>query len=412
MVFTAKPIGGIGGVVKVGQKSRASKWIPGLKDIMAIVAVVALGLIVPEQAKAQTCNGYSSVVPDSSRGWTATWFDDFNSFDATKWSKHESTNEAMKANAIWVPSKVTTSGGNLHINGAWNTGTGEYVSGFVSTLPRALNFQVPITASHPLYAYREGGSQYATQGFSFKYGLVEFCAKLPSYLNGTTPTTAGIHSSLWLMPTDLSWPPEIDVADAFNEPGNNGIGTSLPYLISGTYPNNVNWPDLVMDALAMDPYINQYALYAMEWTDSELRFFINNTLVRVFNSSSPAGAYALGQVNSKAGFYLLMDQSLAEIYHQPFQTATGTSDLEVDWVKVSYSPSSPAGWTPCANEWGTCSFSGTKQVRFGVGTTWKTQTATNSIACDIYIFGDPAPGQVKTCQVESSSSPTWDPLRQ
>src|SRR3954452_1138417 len=36
-------------------------------------------------------------------------------------------------------------------------------------------------------------------------------------------------------------------------------------------------------------------------------------------------------------------------------------------------------WTRCATEYGTCSFSGTRQVRFGLGDKWATRTATGSI---------------------------------
>jgi hypothetical protein len=55
-------------------------------------------------------------------------------------------------------------------------------------------------------------------------------------------------------------------------------------------------------------------------------------------------------------------------------------------------------YTACASENATCSFSGTKQVRFGANGQWVTQTATGSIACNIATFGDPLANVLKTCE--------------
>jgi hypothetical protein len=58
-------------------------------------------------------------------------------------------------------------------------------------------------------------------------------------------------------------------------------------------------------------------------------------------------------------------------------------------------------WTFCANESGTCSFTGTQKVRYGAGTTYATpQTATNSLACTNVIFGDPIVGTAKHCDYQ------------
>src|SRR4051794_38514008 len=49
-------------------------------------------------------------------------------------------------------------------------------------------------------------------------------------------------------------------------------------------------------------------------------------------------------------------------------------------------------WTKCAEEWQTCSFAGTTQVRYGLNGTYATRTATSSIGCNNNVFGDPLPG--------------------
>lgn len=55
-------------------------------------------------------------------------------------------------------------------------------------------------------------------------------------------------------------------------------------------------------------------------------------------------------------------------------------------------------YTACAGEGQTCSFPGTKEVRFGANGQWVTRTATGSIACTNATFGDPIPNVVKRCE--------------
>jgi hypothetical protein len=71
-------------------------------------------------------------------------------------------------------------------------------------------------------------------------------------------------------------------------------------------------------------------------------------------------------------------------------------------------------WTFCANENATCTFSGTKQVRYGAGSSYVTKTLTGPVACNNSVFGDPIRGVVKHCDIASSttapaSSPTPTP---
>ena len=65
-----------------------------------------------------------------------------------------------------------------------------------------------------------------------------------------------------------------------------------------------------------------------------------------------------------------------------------------------------SSWTFCANENQFCSFTGTKLVRYGAGTSFTFQTATNGIACDNTTFGDPIVGTVKHCDYMDVAS-SW-----
>jgi parallel beta-helix repeat protein len=59
-------------------------------------------------------------------------------------------------------------------------------------------------------------------------------------------------------------------------------------------------------------------------------------------------------------------------------------------------------WTFCAAEGGSCSFSGTTQVRYGASGAYVYETLTDGTPCTNAVFGDPAPGIAKSCAVTSS----------
>lgn len=82
------------------------------------------------------------------------------------------------------------------------------------------------------------------------------------------------------------------------------------------------------------------------------------------------------------------------------------------YVSVTYSASPPppptSQWTLCANEYETCSFSGTRRVRFGLNSSWveRDLTAANGGApCRIATFGsDPVVGVTKRCELRNVAS--------
>ena len=59
----------------------------------------------------------------------------------------------------------------------------------------------------------------------------------------------------------------------------------------------------------------------------------------------------------------------------------------------------PANLTFCSNEWETCSASGLQTTRFGVDGGYYYRTTNGPFSCTNDIFGDPAPGAAKSCEV-------------
>ncbi len=84
---------------------------------------------------------------------------------------------------------------------------------------------------------------------------------------------------------------------------------------------------------------------------------------------------------------------------------TGSSSGPV----TNYSGSLPGDFSSsCANEGGTCSFSGIRQVAYGAGTNWKFMSAKDGTSCTNGVFGDPIVGTVKKCYTRPD--PTgWSP---
>ena len=58
-------------------------------------------------------------------------------------------------------------------------------------------------------------------------------------------------------------------------------------------------------------------------------------------------------------------------------------------------------WTQCATEGQTCTFTGTKTVRYGAQGSYSEQIHTDGVPCANQVFGDPKPDVVKTCQVQT-----------
>jgi len=88
---------------------------------------------------------------------------------------------------------------------------------------------------------------------------------------------------------------------------------------------------------------------------------------------------------------------------------TGFGDPAPGTTKACYTsttltPPAPGAWIPCANEGGTCSFSGTQAVAFGASGHFAYGVYTNGVACNTG-FGDPAPGTSKSCYTSTTLPP-------
>lgn len=103
------------------------------------------------------------------------------------------------------------------------------------------------------------------------------------------------------------------------------------------------------------------------------------------------------------------------------KTTSDYSCQYIDRFRVEYKtdpppPTSPPAvqWTQCASEYGTCSFTGSRAVRYGASATqagrYVERTMTGPVTCNNATFGDPVPGADKWCWVgDAASSPPVTP---
>ncbi|SFV17834.1 galactose oxidase early set domain-containing protein, partial [Pseudoduganella namucuonensis] len=68
-------------------------------------------------------------------------------------------------------------------------------------------------------------------------------------------------------------------------------------------------------------------------------------------------------------------------------------------------PPSTTTWTQCATEDQVCTFTGTREVRYGVNGSYAYKTATASVNCNNAVFGDPAFGFDKFCDYAGDGDP-------
>ncbi|MEJ0002036.1 MAG: DUF4832 domain-containing protein [bacterium] len=84
--------------------------------------------------------------------------------------------------------------------------------------------------------------------------------------------------------------------------------------------------------------------------------------------------------------------------------AVSTTPIPAPTPTPAPTPAPTVTWTYCADETNTCTFTGTKQVRYGANGSYVYKTLPSPVACTNAVFGDPAVGVTKTCYYASSPS--------
>ena len=217
--------------------------------------------------------------------------EDFTSFNTVKWSNYfpgnKRTHEENRELQLYSSKNVTVSNSLLTI-----------------TAKRETNLYNSIT-----YSYTSGLIQTAGK-FSFTYGYVECRAK--------TTKGVGFWPTIWLLPVDGSWPPELDLLEQVGGvPDTNfmsvhwGSNNSNPY-VQQTYQG----PDFTAD----------FHTYGMDWQKNYVTFYVDGV----------ARAYYVNRYNvPNKPMYLIINLAIGGTATPPPNSSTTfPNTFQVDYVRV------------------------------------------------------------------------------
>jgi beta-glucanase (GH16 family) len=161
----------------------------------------------------------------------------------------------------YLPSQVQVSNGSLDLVAnekptlGWNSSgapkTYPYTSGMVTTF----------------------------SSFNFTYGYIQIVAKIPGG-TGTWP-------ALWLLPTNETWPPEIDIME------NYGLTNQVKDTVHWESPTGAEYQQFVVNTSTN--LTAGWNTYGLSWTPGQLTWYINGTAV---------ASYSGGNVPSQPMYFL------------------------------------------------------------------------------------------------------------
>ena len=223
------------------------------------------------------------------------WSDDFNvdgAPDASKWTYDLGNNNGWGNSELQnytnSASNVVVEGGNLKI-----TAKAESLGGFNYTSARLKS---------------EGK-------FDFKYGKVEFRAKLP--------TGGGTWPALWMLGSNYTtnpWPGcgEIDVMEHKGNVPNEILGT-LHY--PGRSGGNANSGSTTATNVS-----SEFHIYKVIWSPNTIRFFVDDTVFHTYANTADSPF--------NANFFLIMNVAMGGTFGGAVAPGFTQSSMEVDYVKV------------------------------------------------------------------------------
>jgi len=151
--------------------------------------------------------------------------------------------------------------------------------------------------------------------FEFAFGRVDVRAKLPSG-GGTWP-------AIWLLGADFEtniWPGagEIDIMEHVGNQQNR-VFSSLHF------PGN-SGGNAVTESTIDDDVSDVFHVYSVEWSGSEINFYIDNVLFHTFPNSS--------NVPFNKDFFLIMNVAMGGTFGGDIDPNFAESSMEIDYVRI------------------------------------------------------------------------------
>ncbi len=254
---------------------------------------------------------FSSIVYSQNLTYQLVWSDEFNGYnsvDTNKWF-HQT---------------------KLPIAGSWYNGEIQHYTDRAEN-SSYVNGVLRVTAKKETYTNQGFTKEYTSarlnSKFAFKYGRVEYRAKLP--------TGTGTWPAVWLLGKNiqepgaywdnngfgtLSWPAcgEIDMLEHWGS-NQNFVQSALHTLSS--YGNTVNKGGLVVNTAS-----TEFHVYAMEWTDEKIVFSIDS--IEYYTYNPPIKNLDTWPFDSE--FYILINFAIQNNIATTFTLGA----LEIDYLRV------------------------------------------------------------------------------
>ena len=163
--------------------------------------------------------------------------------------------------------------------------------------------------------------------FAFRYGRIEARMRLPG--------GQGLWPAFWLFPQDDTYGTwaasgEIDVMEAVN------LGAAGGNIVHGTIHHGGEWPNNLSTGnqyLVPTDATTDFHVYALEWDETEMRWFVDDVLYAMQNLwSTPSAAFP---APFDQPFYILLNVAVGGNFPgSPDTTSRFPVTMEVDYVRV------------------------------------------------------------------------------
>jgi beta-glucanase (GH16 family) len=157
----------------------------------------------------------------------------------------------------YLPSQDQVSGGELHLVAQHEPTAGTTLGG----APKTYECRSGMVTSYP--------------GFSFEYGYIQIEASIP--------TGKGLWPALWLAATNLQWPPEMDILEAW------GANHHYPAFYASTYFHfsGPSGPTSIHGSITPASAAVGWHTFALSWTKTQLTWLVDGRAVLTTHKDIP-----------------------------------------------------------------------------------------------------------------------------
>ncbi|MFN7026858.1 MAG: family 16 glycosylhydrolase, partial [Pseudorhizobium sp.] len=143
--------------------------------------------------------------------------------------------------------------------------------------------------------------------FAQTYGYFEIRADMPA--------DQGVWPAFWLLPTDGSWPPELDVVEMRGQD---------PNTVHVTVHSNASGDHIMTSVPVKVPSTEGYHTYGVLWEEDHITWYFDD--VAVAQADTPADMHD--------PMYMLVNLAVGGIAGTPSNGLAGGSDMHIDYIRA------------------------------------------------------------------------------